>query len=80
MKHDLVRPTSYIHGRMAGEEVTSDGGPSIGSVNLMAEEWQPYIRVMPHAEFPSGSSCFCRAFADTVVVRAFHCTFFSLFN
>ena len=78
VQHDLVRPTSYIHGSMAGEEVTSYGGPDSvsnegsGVVNIKAEEWQPYIRVMPHAEFPSGSSCFCRAFADTAVVSLFH--------
>jgi len=77
VKHDLVRPTSYIHSRMVGQYVTSYGGPDSvslkegngsGGVNIKTEEWQPYIRVMPHAEFPSGSSCFCRAFADTVVL------------
>eukprot|EP00798_Chlamydomonas_sp_ICE-L_P027971 gene27971-8853_t len=26
-----------------------------------AREWEPYIRVMPHGEFPSGSACLCSA-------------------
>jgi hypothetical protein len=68
-----VRPTSYIHNKMFDQEIESYGGPdsvgieSNGVVKLRANEWQPYIRVMPHAEFPSGSSCFCRAFVDTVI-------------
>ena len=75
VKHNLVRPTSYIHAKMNGQKMTSYGGPDsvgeekeAGPVEIMAEEWQPYIRVMPHAEFPSGSSCFCRTFADTIAV------------
>jgi len=67
VSHDLVRPTTYIRHEMKGEEVFSYGGPNAGVVSLKAGEWQPYIRVMPHAEFPSGSSCLCRVFADTVV-------------
>lgn len=30
-----------------------------GTVTYPAEQWTPYIRVMPHGEFPSGSACIC---------------------
>lgn len=31
---------------------------------LLAKEWQPYIRTMPHGEWPSASACICQALVD----------------
>ena len=35
-----------------------------GTSSYPAEQWTPYIRVMPHGEYPSGSACIC-----TVVMK-----------
>lgn len=28
-------------------------------VAVIKPEWQPFIRTMPHSEYPSASSCIC---------------------
>lgn len=40
-------------------------GPGAGQGAVNGSDWQPYIRVMPHSEHPSGSSCICAALFDT---------------
>lgn len=63
VRHDLVRPTSIIHHLFGNDDVYSYGGPDLaGPTTLKGGSWEPYIRVMPHAEYPSGSSCVCKAF------------------
>ena len=60
---DRVRPTTLIQA-MGDTEITTWGGPFQGLKTIKARDWQPYIRVMPHAEFPSGSSCLCTAIQE----------------
>ena len=35
---------------------------------MNAEDFEPYIRTMPHAEYPSGSSCVCEGFRRAMTV------------
>mmetsp|Transcript_1965 Transcript_1965/g.3054 ORF Transcript_1965/g.3054 Transcript_1965/m.3054 type:complete len:522 (+) Transcript_1965:66-1631(+) len=68
VRHDAIRPTTWIHENLKDEIVISYQGPSEGMTGpIPASEWQPYIRVMPHAEYPSGSSCLCTAFANAQI-------------
>jgi len=59
VRHDLIRPTSVSHHLVPEKNVTWFDG-----TNISSSQWQPLIRVMPHAEYPSGSSAICRAVAD----------------
>jgi hypothetical protein len=59
VRHDLIRPTSVSHYLVPEKNVTWFDG-----TNISSSQWQPLIRVMPHSEFPSGSSAICRATAD----------------
>ena len=46
--------------------VSSDG-ETMGTQTFDANDWEPYIRTMPHAEYPSGSACVCEAFAQSLI-------------
>jgi len=59
VRHDLIRPTSVSHYMVPEKNVTWFDGTTIST-----SQWQPLIRVMPHAEYPSGSSAICRVTAD----------------
>lgn len=63
---DRVRPTTIVHGLRAGESVNSYAGPFEGVQDMPAEDWQPYVRTMPHGEYPSGSACVCSAYAEII--------------
>lgn len=51
---DLIRPTSVIKRR--GEELITTWAPG-GIQTFPARDFEAYIRVMPHSEYTSGSSC-----------------------
>jgi hypothetical protein len=36
-------------------------------IEVLGKDFQPYYRVMPHGEYPSGSSCICQGVEDYVV-------------
>mmetsp|Transcript_20520 Transcript_20520/g.23543 ORF Transcript_20520/g.23543 Transcript_20520/m.23543 type:complete len:642 (+) Transcript_20520:44-1969(+) len=63
--HDLVRPTTVIQ-RWGQDEITTFDGnrkdPGIATIN--ANDFHAFIRVMPHSEYPSGSSCICAAYHE----------------
>ena len=63
--HDLVRPTTVIQRWGEDELTTFDGNrkkPTVTKIN--AYDFQAFARVMPHSEFPSGSSCICTAYHE----------------
>jgi len=63
--HDLVRPTTVIKHWGNDELFTYGGDMSIGEpVTIKARDFEAFIRVMPHPEFPSGSSCLCTAYQE----------------
>ena len=45
---------------------TTVDGLSFGSQTFLANDFEPYIRTMPHAEYPSASACLCEAFAQVL--------------
>ena len=65
--HNAVRPTNVVHKPFGDEVIDTYAGSFMvmGSAELKAKEWQPFVRSMPHSEFPSGSACVCTAFAET---------------
>lgn len=61
---DAIRPTGQTMEFLFGSKKTVKvwGGPGKKApIEIFAKNWQPYIRAMPHSEFPSGSSCLCEA-------------------
>lgn len=64
-RQDAIRPTGQTMKLLFGnEKFKVFGGPGKGPVVIEAGEWLPYIRTMPHSEFPSGSSCLCSAMIE----------------
>jgi hypothetical protein len=63
---NLIRPTTIVHAIEGENYVTTYAGPFEGKKTIQGKDWQPYIRTMPHAEYPSGSSCICTAFAEVL--------------
>jgi len=63
--HDLVRPTTVI--KHWDDEIlntfSGDRGYD-GPVDIAARDFEAFIRVMPHPEFPSGSSCLCKTYQE----------------
>eukprot|EP00968_Pinguiococcus_pyrenoidosus_P016702 scaffold1620_cov233-Pinguiococcus_pyrenoidosus.AAC.2 len=55
---NLVRPTTLIK-ELGNQLVESYAGPDQGVAVIKGQDWEPYILVQPHSEFPSGSSCLC---------------------
>jgi len=63
--HDLVRPTTVIKHWGDDDLFTYSGDPSVvGPETIKARDFEAYIRVMPHPEFPSGSSCLCTTYYE----------------
>jgi len=64
-KHDLVRPTTVIKHWDSDILNTYSGDITVdGPVQIAARDFEALIRVMPHPEFPSGSSCLCTAYME----------------
>lgn len=67
VRYDAVRPPTIVSHVLGRRIVNAYAGPNMGTRRIPANEWQPYIRTMPHAEYPSGSSCLCKAFEEAMV-------------
>ena len=67
LKYNLIRPTTIIQSnKFTDDFITTYGGPFQGVKTIRTEDFQPYIRVMPHSEYPSGSGCICRMLRDHI--------------
>merc|ERR1719464_251874 len=65
VRHDLVRPTTVIKS-WGGEKITTysaDAGDG-QAVEINARDFEAFLRVMPHGEHPSGSSCLCKTYQE----------------
>lgn len=62
---DGVRPFSAIRKVYGNQLVTAWGGPGQGTVQLPANEWRSYLEEADHPEYPSASTCFCHAHAQS---------------
>ena len=56
VKTDLVRPTTWIQDQMSNVTFQT-WVRNKGIQNITGKEFEAYLRVMPHAEFVSGSGC-----------------------
>lgn len=64
--YDAVRPFSAIHFLFGNTLITAWGGPGKGTVSdLPANQWVSYLPVADHPEYPSGSTGFCEAHAES---------------
>ena len=45
--------------KLGDELVEAYAGPGQGVQTMKASEWEPFIRTMPHSEYPSASACLC---------------------
>jgi hypothetical protein len=64
-RHDAVRPFSAIRYLYGDEPVTAWGGPGVGVVDdITGNEWQSYLAVPDHPEYPSISTALCEANAE----------------
>ena len=65
-RYDAVRPFSAIRHIYKNRKVTAWGGPYQGTVtDLPASEWESYLPVADHPEYPSASASFCSAHATS---------------
>lgn len=65
-RHNSVRPFSAIRFLYSDQELTAWGGPYQGTVdNITGNEWQSYLPVADHPEYPSASASFCAAHATS---------------
>lgn len=65
MKYDAVRPFSAIRHIYGDDDVVAWGGPGQGAVTLPANQWRSYLEEADHPEYPSASTCFCAAHAQS---------------
>ncbi len=64
VRHDLARPPTIFEGKFRGMDIQTWGGPYRSVQTVKRKDVEPYKRVMPHSEYPSGSSCICQGVAD----------------
>lgn len=64
-KYDAVRPFSAVHYVYGDKPVTAWGGPGKGTVHDMpGNEWQSYLQVHDHPDYPSGTASICTSYAQ----------------
>lgn len=69
VRFDAIRPTTVLQNpRRYGTpyKLKTWAGPGMGVSKISARDFQPFKRVMPHSEYPSGSGCICTAVVDAV--------------
>ena len=70
-KYDAVRPFSAIAHIYGSNMVTAWGGVGNGTVyDMPADQWESYLPVANHPEYPSATASFCTAHAQ--VMRKLH--------
>jgi len=63
---DTVRPTTAVHYLKGNDNIRAWGGPFQGTVNMRGREWKSYLRTDAHPEYPSGTTCLCTIFAQSM--------------
>jgi hypothetical protein len=64
-EYEAVRPFSAVRHVYGNAPVTAWGGPGVGTVNdIPADEWDAFLPVGDHPEYPSGSTTLCSAEAQ----------------
>jgi len=71
VRWDRVRPTTLIK-EDDDVQIETYAGPYQGVKVINSRDFEAYKRVMPHSEYPSGSSCICRTaqrFVETLLAE-----------
>ena len=66
IRYDGVRPFSSIAHIYGDEAVTAWAGIGRGTAQIPANTWQSYLPEADHPEYPSGSTCGCYAYAQSM--------------
>ena len=61
---DLVRPLTVIQRWGSDLLETYNGQGGVGQIS--ARDLAVFVRTMPHSEYPSGSACICKAYAEFI--------------
>lgn len=56
-RYNRARPTQLVNDGNSGFSNTIHSWDGVGYGPIAAAQWDAMIRVMPHAEYPSGSGC-----------------------
>ncbi len=64
-QYDAVRPFSAIRRIYGNHRVRAWAGPGQGTKRIPANEWRSYLEEADHPEYPSASTCFCRAHSQS---------------
>ncbi|MXW41882.1 MAG: hypothetical protein F4X48_06620 [Acidimicrobiia bacterium] len=65
-RFDAVRPTTAIHHLFGSETISGWGGPGKGTVEMPARSWRSFASVADHPEYPSATTSFCGAYAQSL--------------
>lgn len=63
-RYDAVRPVTAIGHLYGDEPVKVTSVARTGASEIPASQWYSYLPTSDHPEYPSGTSCFCAAFAE----------------
>ncbi len=64
-RYDAVRPTTAIH-YLYDDEPVPISIDANGNVEMVpANQWQSYLQTADHPEYPSATTCFCAAYAES---------------
>ena len=66
--HSLFSTHSFLRDVLGDTLVEAYAGQDQGGQTMKASEWEPFIRTMPHSEFPSASSCLCQVSSYQVLI------------
>lgn len=64
-RYDAVRPVTAIGYLYGDEPVKVTSVARTGTSEIPANQWYSYLPTSDHPEYPSGTACFCAAFAET---------------
>jgi hypothetical protein len=70
IRWNVVRPTTAAQYYGRNRMVTTWAGPYEGLKTIPGDQWEPYVRTMPHSEYPSASSCLCSSFAEAMIAHS----------
>ena len=66
IKFTSIRPISAIRYLYGQQSISSWGGPFKGTVTHTGNQYRSYLKTMQHADYPSGSACYCSAWTNAL--------------
>ncbi len=64
-RYDAVRPVTAIHYLYDDDPVPISFDADGNEVTIPGNEWQSYLQTADHPEYPSATTCFCAAYAES---------------